>query len=144
MRAIWLGLLLVLATVVGCGDYRPAPLAPTPQQTATPTPPAASTPPLVMEKAEAGVGAKGRDYGPGLVTTPISQYFLAKEKTVFDIQVPKAMQLYKATTGHAPQSLEEFVKVMKENQIKLPELPEGHKYVYDPQAEQLQVIHPKK
>ena len=33
-------------------------------------------------------------------------------------------------------------KIIKENQIKLPELPFGQRYVYDPKKEQLMVEKP--
>ena len=33
-------------------------------------------------------------------------------------------------------------KIIKENMIKLPELPEGHKYVYDPMLKTLMVEKP--
>lgn len=122
----------------------PAP-APVPAPVAAPAPstPAPAPPGQVVEKADTGVGAKGRDYGPGLVTTPIAQYFQARQSIVFRIQIPEALKLYKATHEHNPQSMEEFMAVMKENQITLPDLPEGHKYIYDPQSGELQVSHPR-
>jgi hypothetical protein len=144
MRILSSVLLLLLATAVGCEDYKPAPVAPVAPPTPAPAPQVAPVqqPRVVFEKADVGVGQKGRDYGPGFVTTPVSQYFRAKEAIVFRVEVPHALQLHKALTGHAPQTLEEFVSLMKENQIKLPELPEGHKYVYDPKKEELMVMHP--
>ncbi len=111
--------------------------------------PAQASPPggqpgATYQKAEVGVGAKGRGYAPGLVTTPVAVYFAARERIVFEIQVPEAMKLYKATSGNAPQSQEEFMqKIVKENQIRLPDLPEGSRYLYDPATEQLLVEHPR-
>ena len=50
-----------------------------------------------------------------------------------------------ASEGRNPESHEEFMeKIVKFNQIKLPELPPGHKYVYDPATEQLMVERPKR
>jgi hypothetical protein len=144
MRVISMVLLATLATAIGCGDYKPAPVpqTPPPQPVAAPAPAPAPAPQMVVEKADVGVGKKGRDYGPGLVTTPVAQYFAAKEAIVFRIEVPHALQLYKATNGKGPQTTEEFLKVLKENQIRLPELKEGHHYAYDVQKEELQVVHP--
>ncbi len=136
---------LAFAMTTGCGDYQPA--AVPPAATAPATPPAAPTPDppeMVREEADVGVGKKGRGYGPGLVTTPIATYFAAREKITFQIQIPDAMRLYKATNDRAPKTQEEFMEqIIKANRIDLPELPEGHRYVYDPQAEQLMVEHPR-
>jgi len=105
--------------------------------------PAGGQPGATYQKAEVGVGAKGRGYGPGLITTPVAVYFAARERIVFEIQVPQAMKLYKATSGNAPKSQGEFMqRIIKENQIKLPDLPEGARYLYDPATEQLLVEHP--
>ena len=86
-----------------------------------------------------GVG-KGRGYGPGLVTTPVAAYFAPG---TMPRSVPEA-KLYKALNGNAPKTHEEFMqKIIKENAVNLPELPEGHRYVYDPSTEQLMVESPK-
>jgi len=58
--------------------------------------------------------------------------------------VPHALQLYEASNGAAPKTHDEFMEnVIKANQIKLPVLPPGHKYVYDPETKQLMVERPK-
>ncbi len=146
--------LLGFALLVGCGPSEPA--APAPQASAPE--PAAETPPLpppppptpppaapqtVLKKAEMGVGEKGRGYGTGPVATPVAAYFAAKERIAFDIQIPSAMNLFKATEGRMPKSHQEFMeKIIKPNQIQLPKLPEGHRYVYDPKQGQLMVERP--
>jgi hypothetical protein len=102
--------------------------------------PAPAPPAPVLKKAEVGVGEKGHGYGAGPVATPASTYFMAKERIAFDIQIPHAMNLFKAMEGHMPKSHEEFMeKIIKANQIQLPKLPEGERYVYDPKQEQLMV-----
>jgi hypothetical protein len=54
------------------------------------------------------------------------------------------MDLFKATEGRAPKDHAEFMqRIVKENNIKLPELPEGDRYMYDPKTEQLMVESPK-
>jgi len=97
-----------------------------------------------MVKAEAGVQKQGHNYGGGAlaapITVPIATYFQTRSRITFDIQVADAMRLYKATNGNAPKTHEEFMeKIIKENQIKLPDLPQGDQYVYDPADEQLKV-----
>lgn len=97
--------------------------------------------------AAAGVGIKGRslDQHEGLIVTPAKTFFTAKERIAFEIAVPHALNLYKALNGEAPKSHEEFMaKIVTENNIQLPKLPEGHRYVYDPATEQLLVERPKK
>jgi hypothetical protein len=100
-----------------------------------------------VEKAQVGVGAQGKDYGTpdaGLITTPIAAYFGAREQIVFNIQIPDAMKTFQALNGRYPKSHEEFMKeIIQAGSIKLPELPEGAKYVYDPQKAELTVVHPK-
>lgn len=105
---------------------------------------AAPQPNMVQEKAQAGVTGKG-DYGaPGIVTTPISTYFQAKERIIFEIQIPGAMNLYVAEKGYKPKTQDDFMRdIIQANMIRLPELPAGHKYVYDPQKGELMVEHPQ-
>ena len=108
-------------------------------QAAQPAPSQPAAPTRV--KAEVGVGAKGHDYGEGIVATPLAAYFSAKERIAFDIQIPHAMQLYKAMhDGHGPKTHEEFMKdIIKEGGIKLPALRPGDRYLYDPAREELMV-----
>lgn len=147
------GLILASAALAGCGaGYDAATSEPeAAQQQQAPAANVAAAgdeapvePEMVREEAKAGVGAKGRFEGEGLIVTPLKTYFLAKEKIAFDIQIASAMQLYKGEHGYAPKSHDDFMdKIVKQNQIVLPELPEGHRYVYDPQQEQLMVEHPR-
>jgi len=98
------------------------------------------------EQATAGVGEKGRGYGGGIVTEPIHQYFSIQERLAFEDQIPHAMDLYKAEhNNRGPATHDLFMKlIIDANNIKLPELPPGDKYVYDPKQEQLMVEHPRK
>jgi len=104
------------------------------------TPKAASapqTPPT--KKAEVGVGKKGQYGGQGIIKTPVSVYFRARERITFNVQIPKAMQLYKATNNNkGPATHEEFMaKIIKASQIDLPELLPNERYIYDPAEEKL-------
>jgi hypothetical protein len=123
------------------------PTPPAPPSTDSAPPPAATEPETERIKAEKGVGLKGRslDQYEGVLVTPAKAFFSAKERIAFEIQVPHALQLYKASEGQAPKTHDEFMeKIVQFNQIKLPILPPGHKYVYDPETEQLMVERPKR
>lgn len=112
---------------------QPAPPAPPP-----PPPPGVDT---VQEKAQPGVTGKGQDYGGGLITEPVAAYFSTGERIVFNIQIPHTLRNYTALHG-PPKTHEEFMeKVIKG--IALPDLPDGHRYVFDPEKQQLMVEHPK-
>ncbi len=99
----------------------------------------------VEKKAKAGVTHKGEfaqssEHPMSIVTVPLATYFSAKEKSVFDIQIPSAMNLYKATNGEFPKTEEVFMKeIIEANQIQLPELKEGDEYFYDPDSAELMV-----
>ncbi|HVC93249.1 MAG TPA: hypothetical protein VND64_06135 [Pirellulales bacterium] len=104
--------------------------------TTTPTTPGTTTVP-----AAPGVTGKG-NYKPGIITTPISIYFRAQEQLIFG-QVKHAIDLYEAEKGYKPRTQEEFMKeIIGFNQLKLPTLPEGHTYKYDPQKGELMVEQP--
>ena len=66
------------------------------------------------------------------------------QRIVFEIQFPSQYQLYKAMEDKVPKDFDELkAKVLDPYQIKLPELPMGHKYVWDAATEQLMVERPK-
>jgi len=125
---------LLAVAAVGCEKATSAPVETTNNQAVDPLQPGE------QEVAKVGVGKKGRGYGGGPITEPASQYWKVKERIAFDVQILSAMKLYKATNGNAPKTHEEFMdKIIKPNQIKLPQLPAGRKYVYDPKTEKLMV-----
>jgi hypothetical protein len=111
---------------------------------ATPAEPAIQQRPgTELKQAEQGVGEKGH-YEPGIITTPVSVFFSARERIAFEIQVPHAMQLFKAMEDRNPKDQTEFMqKIIKANGIKLPELPPGHRYLYNPKTAQLMVEYPR-
>ncbi len=83
--------------------------------------------------ARAGVGKRGQGYGGGIITEPISSYFKTRDRMAFGIQIPHAMRLFHAEHNRYPKDMEEFERViLQPAQIVLPELPEGHRYVFDP------------
>jgi hypothetical protein len=143
-------LLLVGLLALGCQEAEPSrsareksapgavPILPpqTPERDGEPHLPA-----LPATQADIGVGEKGRDYPAGPVSTPVRAFWATKEAIAFRIQIPKAMELFKATAGRGPRNHEEFMeKIVQENHVALPELPTGYRYQYDPKSEQLMVI----
>jgi hypothetical protein len=144
---------LAIAGVVGlvwtgCGDIEPPKRPPAPPPgIATPpaAPPEAPPAPPATKRVEAGVGVgeKGH-YGAGIVSTPLDAYWRSQEAITFNIQIAEAMKLYKAMNDNrGPATEQEFMdKIIKENQIRLPKLPPGHRYVYDPKQEKLMVEQP--
>jgi hypothetical protein len=145
----------VCLVLLGCGPLPPAAQtssgspAPPPPPGAVAPPAVESPPPAETEqvKAEQGVGIKGRslDEYEGVVVTPVKSLFAFKEKAVFDIQIPQALTLFNASEGRNPMNHEEFMeKIVEANNIRLPELPEGHRYLYDPATNELMVERPKK
>ncbi len=138
---------LFLLVVAGCGGYTPAPPEPEPKPAAAAQPPAAKTPQKPPEplrkKAKVGVGQQGHYGGLGVIKTPISAYFRARQMIAYDIQVKHSLDLFKALEGHAPRTQEEFMdRIIKENRINLPRLPPGERYFYDVKTEQLMVEYP--
>jgi len=100
-------------------------------------------PELEREVAKAGVGKKGRNYGGGIISEPVHQYFHQSQRIEF-MKITGAMKMYKGEHGYFPKTEEEFMsKIVKFNSIELPELPEGERYVYDPKSGELMVERPK-
>jgi hypothetical protein len=63
---------------------------------------------------------------------------------VFDVQFPSQYKIYKAMDGQTPKDFEALkANVLDPYQIKLPPLPPGHRYVWDPESEELQVERPR-
>jgi hypothetical protein len=126
--------------LLGCDTSAPPVPPAQPEPAASPAPVEKKPIEKVKKKAEVGVGAKGRGYGQGVVATPAASFWAIKERIAFDIQIPQAMQLFKATENRPPKDHAEFMqRIIKENNIRLPELPEGDRYMYDPKTEQLMV-----
>jgi hypothetical protein len=119
------------------------------QPTATSNP--ASQPTTEQVPATVGVGKSGRkldqyqnDPVQSIISTPAREYFQLRERIVFD-SVKHALDLYVAEHGEGPKSHEDFMRdIIELNQIQLPELPKGQRYVYNPQTQELMVERPTK
>lgn len=130
----WLVAMIALGAM-GC-DANSAPAA-----REAPAPP----PQIAPKPAGVGVGASTQnlenqgEIGKA-ISSPAAAFFRTKERIAFEIQIPKAVQLFEATEGRKPKSEEEFMaRIIRENQIALPRLPEGQKYVYRPEEGELWV-----
>ncbi len=102
--------------------------------------------PFEAKKAGVGVGKSTQaleKHGTtgDVVAGPAKVLFRTKEKIVFEIQIPHAMNLYKAEHGKGPQSHEEFMeKIIRANRIRLPELPPGQRYEFNVAKQELWVV----
>ncbi len=93
----------------------------------------------IRDKAAVGMGKKGH-YGNGYLGTVLSTQWRVQEKVIFEIQIPDAMNKFRAIHDRYPKDHEEFKReILDPANIKLPELPEGQSYVYDPDKGELQV-----
>ena len=91
-----------------------------------------------------GADKRGRNYGGGVISEPIRQYFRAGQRIQL-LNLERAMKLYKGEHGTLPTSHEQFMKeIIEANRLELPQLPEGERYVYDPQQGQLMVERPQR
>ncbi len=143
----------MLSGIPGAGDAATGEQPPVPDYPAVQPPttdPSAfdpNLPPAGGERirAEAGVGKQGQSLKDekgigGMIAQPARTLFAVKQRAVFEIQIPSALKLFEATEGRKPKSHDEFMsRIIKANQIKLPELPAGQTYVYDSQAHELMV-----
>lgn len=133
-----LACVIILAAAVLAAGCKPPPAA----QAKAPAPPR----PVKMErvKAEKGVAKQGRslDGERGIIVTPVKALFGAKEDIAFEMSFRHQYDIYRVT-GEVPKDFDDLTeKVLKPFLIKLPELPEGHKYVWDAEAEELMVERP--
>lgn len=98
------------------------------------------------QRAGSGVGKQGHTYGsvndPAAIfgTYALASYWRANERITFDMQIPHALNLFRATNDRFPSSLEEYTQeILIPNQVKLPELPADKEYIYFPDAGELRV-----
>ncbi len=93
------------------------------------------------KKAEVGIGEKSQKIkGSGYLPTVVrSRYRM--EESIHLSNARHALDLYKAShDGRGPKTHEKYMeKIIKENYVKLPKLPEGQRYRYDPDTEELMV-----
>ena len=92
-------------------------------------------------KPEAGaVVSDGKIRATDPITAPVSAYGPMLE-SISKSQIEHAVNLYQATNGEYPKTLEEFMEqIIKANNIQLPVLPGGKQYQYDVPNHKLVVI----
>ncbi len=107
-------------------------------------------PEMPEQVAKAGVGVKGNSLDDingedprMLMAGPVKAYFNAREKIVFEIQLPQSANLFNALNGRNPKTHEEYMKEVV-GPIQLPELPKGMVYRYHPDTNELWVEKEKK
>jgi len=145
---LWLALVAFpLAVSLGCDAGAPAGGGGQAVKEPTGPPQIATEPVFVQEKATVDLTKKGQaaaGYQPGVITTPAKVYLRVPDRVAFEIQIPSAMNLYRAEHDGFPKSHEQFMKdIVEANQIKLPELPPDSKYVYKPETGELMIEHPE-
>ncbi len=109
-------------------------------------PPNSAAPPAAADSGERieqatvdNVGVKGRNYGGGILTEPISQYFRAQDRIKL-MQIDHYMQQWTVLNERVPADFAEFEReILQPLQIRLPELPPDREYVYDPKQGKLLV-----
>ncbi len=100
--------------------------------------------------AEVGFGAKGHYDSNNYIAVAVSSQFRVQEQLTL-LTIKRAMQSYKALHDRYPETQEEFFdEIIKENGISLPQLPEGEKFLYDPElaketrgVDSLRILRPK-
>ena len=111
----------------------------------------------VMVEAAPGMSGRG-NFGPPtgnnpmeIITVPISTLFHTRERLAL-MQLEHAMNLYRAEHGQLPATHAEFwERIVVANMLhpasgsrnRLPELPPGQEYVFDPRDGQLKVRKPR-
>lgn len=144
----WLCAGLLIASFIGCKSDEDVQKDLAAQQAAQEAAAAAAEVPQQAQKAGVGVGAKGRSLEGGsennpatIISAPAAAYFRTKEKIVFEIQIPQALNLYMAEKGRNPRTHEEFMRdIVEFNRIPLPKLPAGMVYRFDSEKGELWVI----
>jgi hypothetical protein len=134
-----------IAPVATPGDLAQSATPPAATPPATVQPPSAPTAGVERTTAQAGVGAAGRslDNETGVIVESAKALFAVRERAVFEISIPQALNLFQATEGRFPKSHDEFMeRIINANAIRLPALPAGQRYIYDPQRNELMVERP--
>ena len=106
-------------------------------------------PNLERVKAGKGVGLKGRslDEYEGVYVTPAKAYFAAKERIFFEIEFKANYDRWIILEDKVPQDFSELKSRFLDPlglSKNLPVLPEGHKYIWNPTTQELEVERPRR
>ena len=134
----------IAVCISGCSNGTP-PLAERPNPKAS-GPKLKTTDDITEYKVEEGqevVDSKVEITNP--ITGALEAYEPIKQKIAQDIQIQHAVRIFEATEGRYPKDFEEFMdKVIKANNIRLPQLGPDKQYQYDVQNHKLMVVRPVK
>jgi len=104
--------------------------------------PAVTSTPREVTANDPTKGKKSRQAGGYLGAVGHARFY-AEHKLIFT-SIDHALNLYWATEGNYPKTHDEFMeKIIKFNQIQLPELDEGVEYIYDPEDHKLKIYRPE-
>jgi len=106
-------------------------------------------PNLERVKAGKGVGIKGRslDEYEGIIVTPAKTFFTAKERIFYEIEFPANYRLWRVQEEQAPKDFDELKARFLDPlglTAKMPKLPDGHRYIWNPETEELEVERPRR
>ena len=151
--------ILFFVVIIGCDAGKPRSSAPIAEPPAVEpaAPEAAKEPAPEPERALVDIGENvtgkadfakdGDKHIMAPILVPLGVYFTMRERSVFTIQLPQAMTLYKAANDNkAPATHEDYMRdIIDANNIKLPALrnPED-KYQYAPESGELKISTIKK
>jgi hypothetical protein len=129
----------------GLDDLARGPAHSQPVQSATQP----ADPNLERVKAGKGVGLKGRslDEYEGIYVTPAKTLFSAKERIFYDIEFKGNYRIWRIEQDRAPKDFEDLKAKFLDPlglTAKMPKLPEGHKYIWNPTTEELEVERPRR
>ncbi len=103
--------------------------------------PAVTAEPREVTANDPTKGKKSRQAGGYLGAVGHARFY-AEHKLIFT-SIEHALNLFWATEGNYPKTHDEFMeKIVKFNQIQLPELDEGVEYIYDPEDHKLKIHRP--
>ncbi|NOY41334.1 MAG: hypothetical protein GXP26_05800 [Planctomycetes bacterium] len=140
---------LTLTLAVGCEvselDVPQTKVAPktnpkteTEQPAADETPVATISEPREFTPQDGKKGKRSRKAGGYLGAVGSARFTSVNSMTIN--QYKHALNLYWGTNGYYPKTHDEFMeKIIKFNQIQLPELDEGVEYIYDPEDHTLKI-----
>ncbi len=108
---------------------------------------AANSETVNIEQGFTGKGQYGQTGGEqvsDIITVPVGSLFSTRER-LFMMTLQNAENMYKADNDNKmPATHEEYMeKIVNANMIKLPELPDGQEYLYDPDTQKLMIKKPK-
>lgn len=135
------------------GAYDPKPpsaAVPLPTERPNLPPPAATRPGATPGDApvvRAPIKADRSSLDPYQLLSPASALRTrqsVEEQLVFEVQIPKAMQIFEGVRNRKPTSHQEFMtEIIQKNGIRLPPLPPQHRYIYDVERGELMVESPQ-